>query len=116
MPFERGDIIEIPFNIPPNNRIENHPAVIISNDAVFDTDECYICAMMTHSTHIDRFSFVIDPNMLSKEGDGQFSQVRCHLITYVLESHIIRNSNRNRMRSNAVDRLVQRILATSLEV
>jgi len=113
MPFQRGDIIEIPFIIPHNNRAENHPAVIISNEDVYGTDECYICAMMTHSQHRDRFTFVITEDMLVRPGDGQFSQVRCHLITYVLDSHIIRNSNRGKMKS-AVDRLVAHIETSAL--
>src|ERR1039457_275593 len=115
MPYQRGDIVEVPFIIPDTNRLENHPAVIISNDNVFAGDGIYICAMITHSNYRDRFSFVLQNDMLNRPLDNTISQVRCHLITYILDSHIIPNSHRNKMNANAVDRLVIRINAVSLE-
>ena len=115
MPYQRGDIVEVPFIIPDTNRSENHPAVIISNDNVSAGDGIYICAMITHSVHRDMFSFILENDMLNRPLDDAISQVRCHLITYILESHVIPNPHRNRMRANAVDRLVTRINAVSLE-
>jgi len=36
MAYQRGDLLEVPFLIPHNNKTENHPAIIISNQAVYD--------------------------------------------------------------------------------
>jgi hypothetical protein len=115
MPYRRGDIVEVPFIIPDTNRSENHPAIIISNDNVYLGDQIYICAMITHSKHRDMFSFLLENDMLNKPLDDNISQVRCHLITYVLGGHIIPNSHRNKMKPNAVDRLVVMINTVSLE-
>lgn len=114
MPFDRGDIVEVSFLIPHNNKIEPHPAVIISSSEVYDTDGCYICVMLTTQTRIDRFSFEITNEMLVKQSNKPFSQARCHLVTYITEAHIIKNAHSNKMKENAVDRLVDRIAATAL--
>lgn len=116
MAFQRGDIVEIPFIIPHNNKSENHPAVIISNQDVYDSDNCYICVMLTSSTIIDQFTFEITNDMLLKPQNKVFAQARCHLITYILDKHIIPNSNKNKLKNNVVDRLVEHVLINSLSV
>lgn len=49
MPYQRGDIIELPFLIPGKNKTEVHPAIVISNDIVHENEGIYICVMVTHS-------------------------------------------------------------------
>lgn len=115
MPFQRGDIVWLPFTIPHSNRIAEHPALIISNHYVYENDECYIAVMLTSSSHVDRFTFEISAGMLTKPSNKTYSQARCHLITYLLESHIPGKSPHNRMKKDYVDRLVQRIVTASLE-
>jgi len=114
MAFERGDIVEVSFLIPHNNRLAPHPAVIISSDEVYEADGCYICVMLTTQNIIDRFSFEITDDMLLKPSNKPFSQARCHLVTYITQSHIIQNNHSNKMKPNAVNRLVDRIAITAL--
>ncbi|MDR3694452.1 hypothetical protein [Mucilaginibacter sp.] len=38
MPYQRGDVIELPFLIPGKNKTEVHPAIIISNDMVYENE------------------------------------------------------------------------------
>lgn len=114
MPYQRGEIIEVPFLIPHNNRFENHPMVIISNQEVYESDECYIGVMLTSSRYFDRFTFEITNDLLEKPNNKSFAQARCHLIAYILETHIISNSHQNKMHETAVDRLVDRIMVTAL--
>jgi len=45
--------------------------------------------------------------MLTRPMSGPQSQVRCHLITYATEDHIITNSHRSSMKKTYVDLLVQ---------
>lgn len=35
MAFERGDIIEVYFDLPYHDKTETHPAVIVSNEEVY---------------------------------------------------------------------------------
>lgn len=71
--------------------------------------------MITHSKYVDQFTFEIDGDkMLTKGGDGKFSQARCHLIVNIKEEDISITSNRNKMKNRYVDRLVSRIETVSL--
>ena len=116
MPHYRGDIIEVFFSELPYqpNDLKTHPAIIISNDDVYQQDGIYICVMMTHSAQTDKFTFEITNDLLVKPGDGSFSQARCHIVSYFTDENIIANKNRNSMKSKAVDRLVSRIHDNSL--
>ena len=67
MSYQRGDIIELPFLIPGKNKTEVHPAVIVSNEIVHQTEEIYICVMITHSDLHEYFAFDLLPEMFSKE-------------------------------------------------
>jgi mRNA-degrading endonuclease toxin of MazEF toxin-antitoxin module len=113
MALERGDIVEVYFELPYSKETKTHPAIIISNEDVHD-EEIYICVMMTTSMQNDIFSFPITNEMLNKPSDKFFSQARCHIISYVMEKHILKNSKNFALKANAVDRLVARIAEVSL--
>ncbi|MBZ9731107.1 hypothetical protein LB467_15535 [Salegentibacter sp. JZCK2] len=53
--------------------------------------------------------------MLQRKNCKDFSQARCHLITYIMEKHIVGNYAKNSMKLAAVDRLIARINEISLE-
>jgi hypothetical protein len=116
MAYQRGDIIEVPFLIPHNNKTENHPAVIISNQAVHDNEQIYICIMITHSNINDVFSFPLTSDMFINPNNAPSGKAKSHLIAYVPERHIIKNSNAKkcRMKQLFVDKLVQFITITTL--
>jgi mRNA interferase MazF len=114
MPHNRGDIIEIVFELPYNESTKPHPVIIISNDDVYEQDGLYICIMITHMTSKDRYTFEITDEMLVKGSDGRFSQARCHLITNVSDDDIITNRNRNSMKLNFLERLVTQIETVAL--
>lgn len=50
MAFQRGDIIMVYFDLPYSESSDSHPAVIISNDDVFEQDGLYICVMTSSTT------------------------------------------------------------------
>lgn len=109
MAYNRGEIVEFYLELPYQASSKPHPFIIVSNDEVFEQDGMYICVMITHSEHIDQFTFEIEDEMLLKGGDGKFSQARCHLIVNIREEDIIVTRKRNKMKNNYVDRLVSRI-------
>lgn len=106
--FERGDIVEVYFDLPRAVETKLHPAIIISNNDVYDKDDVYICVMMTSSKNNDLFSFEIKPEMLESPNNKDFSQARCHLISYIKENHL-EKQKLNRMKESYVDNLVMRI-------
>lgn len=114
MPFSRGDIINIFFELPNYKKQEWHPALIISNDEVFLDDNCYIVLMITGSEEFnDKFSFLIEDKMLNKPLDKK-SQVRCHLVTYVLEKHLTGSRIKATMKEDYVDAVVNRMVNSAL--
>lgn len=101
--------------LPGDKTTKNHPMIIISNADVYYNDECYICIMMTSSNlRNDKFSYQVTQDMLIKPINVAYSQVRLHLISYILESHIITTGQRNKMKSHEVDRLIDYIRDVSL--
>ena len=116
MPYHRGDIIELAFLIPGTNRTQQHPAVIISNQDVYNNDGIYICVMITHSDLNDMFAFELSKNMFINSANIPTGKAKAHLIAYVLANQIIPNHNTkmNRMKSTYVNKLVDFINFTVL--
>ena len=113
MSFKRGDIINVYFELSNSDNAKWHPGLIISNNEVFEDDDCYIVVMLTGSTTIDKYSFEIKNNMLDKPL-AKSSQVRCHLITYILSKHLTDKKVLATMRSPYVDSVVTRIVDSVL--
>lgn len=109
MSFKKGDIIDVFFDLPYSKETKTHPAIIISNEDVYDKDELYVCVMMTSSTETDLFTFSITDDMLVQKNNKDFSQARCHLISYVMERHIMGKTPKNTMKENALNRLLIKI-------
>ena len=116
MSFQRGDIIEVYFDLPYSKETKTHPAIIISNEDVYDKDEVYVCVMMTSITQIDLFSFEITQDMLTQKNNKDFSQARCHLISYVSDKHIVGNRPKNTLKENALNRLLVKINDTVFSI
>lgn len=115
MAFTRGDIVEVYFKLPNNKKAEPHPALIISNDDVIADDDCYIMVMLTGTNSNDKYSYHVEDRMLNKPLPKK-SQVRCHLITYVLEVHITNFKILSTMKPAYVDAIVSRIVSNVLSV
>ncbi|MFD2827185.1 type II toxin-antitoxin system PemK/MazF family toxin [Leeuwenhoekiella polynyae] len=115
MPFNRGDIIMVYFDLPYSvGETKEHPAIIISNEEVYNQDEMYIVVMMTSTGRKDSFSFEIEDEMLLKKNNKEASQARCHLVTYITEKQITPNKREvNTLKEHIVDKLVTYISENS---
>ena len=89
--YEQGDIVLVNFPLPDGFKL--HPAVIVSTDEVYETEECYIGIMITSSKIRDNFSFELSNEMLTKPLD-QLSQIRCQLIALFNENEIEKKISR----------------------
>ncbi|MEX1136320.1 MAG: type II toxin-antitoxin system PemK/MazF family toxin [Balneolales bacterium] len=96
MPYEKRQIIEVPFNGGP------HPAVIISSEEVYQREGYYICVMITSSEDQDEFSFPLNDGDTLKPMEKK-SQVRLHLISSFEDKDIISNSHRNSLKVETFD-------------
>ncbi len=112
--YQRGDIVEVNLGMPPDGKILNHPAVIISNEDVYNDDDCYIVVMLTSQKYDDKYSFEVSDHMLATSSGKFRSEARCHLVTYILNSHIVVGKHRSRLRRQYVDALVEHMVNCSL--
>jgi len=113
MPFNRGNIVEIAFDLPYDGASPTHPFVVISNDEVYEEDQMYVCVMLTHMRKTDLYTFEITPDMMSKPGDGRFSQARCHIIINVSDDDIVHPLSKNSLKLSAVSRIIAHINAST---
>jgi mRNA-degrading endonuclease toxin of MazEF toxin-antitoxin module len=115
MAYDRGDVIEIHFNIP-GEGLKNHPAIVISNEEVYNIEAIYICVMVTHSDMSSYFAFDLEPEMFLNPKNMPEGKAKAHLIAYVEEKHIIRNihSKKCKMKKIYVDKLVEFIQSIAL--
>lgn len=110
MPFLKGEVISCNFQMPHNgNEWLPHSAVILSCPEVYNKDKLYVCAMMSSNGVEDRFSFPINNNDLERPSNKANSQVRCHLITYVLEEDIQHSDPYNKFLDKTFERLIYKI-------
>lgn len=72
--------------------------------------------MITHSDLHEYFAFHLSPETFINSQNVPDGKAKAHLIAYVLENHIITNSNskRNRIKAVYIDKLVQFITDTAL--
>ncbi|MCO5945708.1 type II toxin-antitoxin system PemK/MazF family toxin [Mucilaginibacter flavidus] len=116
MSFKKGDIVSLNFEMPKkHDEYLEHPAVILSCDEVYNKDKCYVCVMISGTPSIDRFSFVLDDSMYEKKHTGKKSQVRCHLILYVLEKYILEPTPFNKLKPQAMERLIAHIVDATFD-
>lgn len=106
MSFSKGEIISFDFEMPDGRGWLPHSGVILSCNDVYEHDKCYVCVMMSSNGERDKFSFVVDDNMVDKPNNRSDSQVRCHLITYVREKHIQHKNPFNKLKPQAFERLI----------
>jgi mRNA-degrading endonuclease toxin of MazEF toxin-antitoxin module len=86
MAISRGEIVEILFPLPGGSKL--HPAIVISNNLVYENEGCFIAVMLSSKTFVDEFTFELENEMFTKMPKRK-TQVRCHLIFLVDESEVL---------------------------
>jgi hypothetical protein len=111
MSYQQREVVELQFRLPPDGDFLSHPAVIISNDEINELEGGFTAVMITHTDHDDEYSFPISNEMFSKEiEDNQHQEIRLHLISYFLDSDVIKNAHMgNRMKIQPFRRLITQV-------
>lgn len=65
MKIQQRDIVELNFELP-DGRFKAHPALVISNENVLDTEEIFYAVMISSNPFNDDFTFELENDMLSK--------------------------------------------------
>ena len=78
MKVHQRDIVELNFELPGGN-FKSHPALIISNEQVLDTEDIFYAVMISSKPFNDEFTFELSDSMLTKPLSKK-SFVKCQLI------------------------------------
>ncbi len=78
MKVQQRDIVELNYELP-NGKFKVHPAIIISNENVLNTEDIFYAVMVSSNPINDDFTFELDNNMLTRALSKK-SFVKCQLI------------------------------------
>ena len=78
MRVQQRDIIELNYQLP-NGKFKTHPALVISNSNVLETEDIFYAVMISSNSMNEEFNFELDNAMLTKPLSKK-SYVKCQLI------------------------------------
>ncbi len=105
MRVQQKDIIELNYELP-NGKFKAHPALIISNLNVLETEDIFYAVMISSNPMNDEFNFELDNSMLTKPLSKK-SFVKCQLIqSYTIDEVISKIST---LKQSAFDKVLKRI-------
>jgi hypothetical protein len=106
MPYSKRQIVEVYFDF--EGETKPHPAIILSVEDVYHTEEFYLCAMISSSNRSDEFSFPLRDEDVSKPLK-KGSCVRTHLIAPIPEDQINKATPINHIKTESFQRLIDHI-------
>jgi hypothetical protein len=84
---QQRDIVELNFELP-NGSFKSHPALIVSNQNVLETEDIFYALMISSKAFNDEFSFELNNNMLTKPL-SKVSYVKCQLLQSYTTNEVI---------------------------
>ncbi len=77
MNVNQRDIVEVNFQLP-GGKFKVHPALVVSNQSVLETEDIFYALMISSKEYNDDFSFELKNSMLTKPWN-KVSYVKCQL-------------------------------------
>jgi len=111
MAVHQREIVEVNFQLP-NGELKPHPVLVISNRAVFETEEIFYGVMLSTKSYNEEFVFEITNEMLTKPS-GKKSYAKCQLIQAYQEREII--SRHGSLKREYFKQLRQKLLNSVLK-
>ena len=87
MKVQQRDIIELNYELP-NGKFKMHPALVISNSNVLETEDIFYAVMISSNSMNEDFNFELDNSMLTKPLSKK-SFVKCQLIQSYTPDEVI---------------------------
>ena len=87
MKIQQRDIVELNFELPDGN-IKLHPALVISDQTVLDTEDIFYALLISSKPFNDEFSFELSNVMLTKPLSKK-SFMKCQLIQSYFSDEVI---------------------------
>jgi len=108
MKVSQRDIVELAFVLP-NGKLKSHPALVISNQNVLDTEDIFYAVMISTKDYNDDFTFELSEEMLTKALVKK-SYVKCHLIQSYSPNEVI--SKISAIKPTYFQQILQKIMNT----
>ena len=87
MKVQQRDVIELNYELP-NGKFKVHPALVISNSNVLETEDIFYAVMISSNPMNEEFNFELDNSMLSKPLSKR-SFIKCQLLQSYTEDEVI---------------------------
>ncbi|MEO8713265.1 MAG: type II toxin-antitoxin system PemK/MazF family toxin [Parafilimonas sp.] len=108
MKVQQRDIIELNYELP-NGKFKAHPALVISNSNVLETEDIFYAVMISSNPMNEEFNFELEHSMLTKPLSKK-SFVKCQLIqSYTIDEIISKISSVHQV---TFDKILTRIFET----
>lgn len=108
MKVQKRDIVELNYELP-NGKFKVHPALIIFNENVLETEDIFYAVMISSNPMNDDFTFELDNAMLTKPLLKK-SYVKCQILqSYTTEEVISKISS---VKQLYFDKILKRIFET----
>ncbi len=108
MKYEQRDIVEINF-IFPDGTSKPHPALIVSNNELQETEGFIYLSMISSKNYNSEYCYTLDDEMLTIPMRKQ-SYVKCQLLVGDIERDVIRKISR--IKQPYFDEIVNKIKTT----
>jgi hypothetical protein len=108
MRVQQRDIIELNYELP-NGKYKIHPASVISNSNVLETEDIFYAVMISSNPMNAEFNFGLDNSMLTKPLSKP-SFIKCQLIQSYTTDEVI--SKISSMRQASFELVLKRIFET----
>jgi mRNA-degrading endonuclease toxin of MazEF toxin-antitoxin module len=102
------DIIELNYELP-NGKFKAHPALVISNSNVLETEDIFYAVMISSNSMNEDFNFELDNSMLTKPLSKK-SYVKCQLIQSYTTGEVI--AKISTLKQASFEKVLKRIFET----
>ena len=108
MRVQQRDVIELIYELP-NGKFKTHPALVISNSNVLETEDIFYAVMISSNPMNEEFNFELHNSMLTKPLSKK-SFVKCQLIQSYTTDEVI--SKISLLKQASFDEVLQKIFET----
>lgn len=106
MMYHKGDIVEINFLFP-NGTCKPHPALIVSNDELQETEDIIYLCLISSKDYNSEYSFPIEEHMVTTPFTKP-SYVKCQILVGNVERDVLRRFGR--MHQEYVDKVIDKVI------
>ena len=108
MKYHQGDIVEVNFLFP-NGIFKPHPALIVSNDELQETEDIIYLCLISSKDYNQQYCFPITDDMTTVHFEKQ-SFVKCQIIVGDVENDVIRKYGT--MKPEYLDKVIDKIISS----